>query len=208
MTRFRCQFKPDRNWIDLSSGCHSGFIRATSSVSFGLGVGDGACSTSLSGRFELRCNSNVRKRQTFVHRLTPPDRAILSRYPRQCRGPGETCSEAIDSLAFSPRLENLIRSVAGAIQMKKLDGSAHSRASGGASLLPDFLGDTLCNSATRLLGDWSGITKDVLSSPPLDSRLGHAEWDGDGWGGSAVGDWMGYIVTPKTIFENKYGLVA
>jgi hypothetical protein len=34
----------------------------------------------------------------------------------------------------------------------------------------------------------------VLSSPRVPNQLAHAEWDGDGWGGAPVGDWMGYVV--------------
>jgi hypothetical protein len=42
---------------------------------------------------------------------------------------------------------------------------------------------------------WSRQYKrDVLSSPGASAELSHAEWDGDGWGGAPVGDWMGYVV--------------
>ena len=34
----------------------------------------------------------------------------------------------------------------------------------------------------------------VLSSTRTKTDLMHAEWQGDGWGGAPVGDWMGYVV--------------
>ena len=41
---------------------------------------------------------------------------------------------------------------------------------------------------------WSRQYKrSVLSSPPS-GGLRHVEWNGDGWGGAPVGDWMGYLV--------------
>jgi hypothetical protein len=46
---------------------------------------------------------------------------------------------------------------------------------------------------------WSRQYKrDVLSSPSASAGLVHAEWDGDGWGGAPVGDWMGYVVYDPT----------
>lgn len=34
----------------------------------------------------------------------------------------------------------------------------------------------------------------LANSPAANGELKHAEWDGDGWGGGATGDWMGYVV--------------
>jgi hypothetical protein len=34
----------------------------------------------------------------------------------------------------------------------------------------------------------------VLSSSRVAGELLHADWNGDGWGGAPVGDWMGYVV--------------
>jgi len=34
----------------------------------------------------------------------------------------------------------------------------------------------------------------TVGTPTIPNQLAHAEWQGDGWGGTAVGDWMGYIV--------------
>jgi hypothetical protein len=34
----------------------------------------------------------------------------------------------------------------------------------------------------------------ALASPRTSGQLPHAEWEGDGWGGAPVGDWMGYVV--------------
>lgn len=34
----------------------------------------------------------------------------------------------------------------------------------------------------------------VLASPHDSTGLQHVEWNGDGWGGAAVGDWAGYVV--------------
>jgi hypothetical protein len=34
----------------------------------------------------------------------------------------------------------------------------------------------------------------VSSSPRVSNQLAHAEWDGDGWGGTPGGDWMGHVV--------------
>jgi hypothetical protein len=34
----------------------------------------------------------------------------------------------------------------------------------------------------------------VMNSPSPPNQLAHVEWDGDGWGGAPVGDWMGYVV--------------
>jgi hypothetical protein len=36
--------------------------------------------------------------------------------------------------------------------------------------------------------------REVLLSPKIQNQLRHAEWNGDGWGGAPVGDWMGYVV--------------
>lgn len=36
--------------------------------------------------------------------------------------------------------------------------------------------------------------QEVLASAHTPAELQHAEWDGDGWGGAPVGDWMGYVV--------------
>lgn len=44
-----------------------------------------------------------------------------------------------------------------------------------------------------LLGS-KGYKKAVLASPSTKSQLLHTDWDGDGWGGMGVGDWMGYVV--------------
>jgi hypothetical protein len=35
--------------------------------------------------------------------------------------------------------------------------------------------------------------RDVMSSPRTPNQLAHVEWDGDGWGGTPGGDWMGYV---------------
>jgi len=34
----------------------------------------------------------------------------------------------------------------------------------------------------------------VLAATETDGELKHVEWDGDGWGGAATGDWMSYVV--------------
>lgn len=34
----------------------------------------------------------------------------------------------------------------------------------------------------------------LATSPRADGELKHIEWDGDGWGSGATGDWMGYVV--------------
>lgn len=36
--------------------------------------------------------------------------------------------------------------------------------------------------------------QEVLSSSKIQNQLLHTEWNGDGWGGAPVGDWMGYVV--------------
>ena len=36
--------------------------------------------------------------------------------------------------------------------------------------------------------------QDVLASHQISTELLHAEWQGDGWGGVPVGDWVGYVV--------------
>ena len=36
--------------------------------------------------------------------------------------------------------------------------------------------------------------REVLSSPHAVTEFRHAEWRGDGWGGTPVGDWTGYVV--------------
>ena len=36
--------------------------------------------------------------------------------------------------------------------------------------------------------------REVLSSRKIQGQLRHVEWNGDGWGGAPVGDWMGYVV--------------
>ena len=42
---------------------------------------------------------------------------------------------------------------------------------------------------------WSSQYKrTVLSSALTSTGLQHAEWDGDGWGGTPGGDWTGYVV--------------
>ena len=42
---------------------------------------------------------------------------------------------------------------------------------------------------------WSrDYKRDVFSSPRAPASLLHVEWDGDGWGGTPVGDWTGYVV--------------
>lgn len=40
--------------------------------------------------------------------------------------------------------------------------------------------------------------REVLASTRVSTELPHAEWDGDGWGGVPVGDWMGYVVYDPT----------
>ncbi len=44
-----------------------------------------------------------------------------------------------------------------------------------------------------LLGS-RGYKRKVLASQRISPDLPHAEWEGDGWGGAPVGDWMGYVV--------------
>ena len=34
----------------------------------------------------------------------------------------------------------------------------------------------------------------VMAEPKIPNQLAHVEWNGDGWGGAPVGDWMGYVV--------------
>jgi len=34
----------------------------------------------------------------------------------------------------------------------------------------------------------------VLAATVAGGELKHVEWDGDGWGGAATGDWMSYVV--------------
>jgi hypothetical protein len=43
---------------------------------------------------------------------------------------------------------------------------------------------------------WSQRYKrEVLALPdPKNGEFRHVEWDGDGWGGAPVGDWMGYLI--------------
>lgn len=42
---------------------------------------------------------------------------------------------------------------------------------------------------------WSRQYKgEVLARPASMGELQHIEWDGDGWGSGATGDWMGYVV--------------
>src|SRR5271154_4157391 len=36
--------------------------------------------------------------------------------------------------------------------------------------------------------------REVLASPRVSTDLLHAEWQGGGWGGVPIGDWMGYVV--------------
>ena len=36
--------------------------------------------------------------------------------------------------------------------------------------------------------------REVLASSRTAAELQHAAWQGDGWGGVPVGDWMGYVV--------------
>jgi hypothetical protein len=35
---------------------------------------------------------------------------------------------------------------------------------------------------------------EVLATAARDGEFKHVEWDGDGWGSGATGDWMGYVV--------------
>ena len=42
---------------------------------------------------------------------------------------------------------------------------------------------------------WSQRYKsEVLATAPGNGEFKHVEWDGDGWGSGATGDWMGYVV--------------
>jgi hypothetical protein len=51
---------------------------------------------------------------------------------------------------------------------------------------------------------WSGQYRQaVLSSPLTEHQLLHTEWNGDGWGGIAVGDWTGYVVYDPSVLSDK-----
>ena len=43
---------------------------------------------------------------------------------------------------------------------------------------------------------WSNRYKSevLANSAPSNGEFKHTEWDGDGWGSGATGDWMGYVV--------------
>jgi hypothetical protein len=43
---------------------------------------------------------------------------------------------------------------------------------------------------------WSSRYKSevLANAAAANGELKHVEWDGDGWGGTPVGDWMGYVV--------------
>jgi hypothetical protein len=69
-----------------------------------------------------------------------------------------------------------------------------------------LLGVTLVVAVMTLLGVPSGLRphvywlfssrqykQAVMRSSTVPNQLAHAEWDGDGWGGVPVGDWMGYV---------------
>jgi len=37
-------------------------------------------------------------------------------------------------------------------------------------------------------------TEVLANAPAANGELKHVEWNGDGWGSGATGDWMGYVV--------------